>query len=310
MLKSLKHDKMKPQINTRLSFIFVPFVFFLVISRLSALTGFASFKIGVSPREVAMGGAGVASGTGPTAIYWNPALSSFNTSDFGLNISYARFFTDMSHQSLFLTQTTKPINLGFGIVNFNYGKVEYREDRPTDDPIGYFTPMDFALFLNLSRSLDPTTSLGISGKLYYSKLFDEVAQGIGADIGLLFKPKPNIKLGISVINFGQTLRFFREKVWLPTEGKVGFGYELLKFLKVAGDFSYLFYTQDFRLNFGSEINLGKAIFLRFGLSPFTQANQYSLGFGIARKDFRFEYAFSPYNYNFGSVHRFGLGIGY
>lgn len=285
-------------------------LFFLNLS--FAGSGLASLKICPGVREAAMANTGVASAQGPHAIYFNPATISFYH-NFLANIYYAKWFLDSHHQSLFVTRPTRIFNIGFGVVNFSYGKVEHRDTKPTDEPIDYFIPQDYSLFLTLSRALDDRTAIGVSGKFYYQKIFDKTVSSGGLDIGLRFDIMPKLSLGFSIINFGSTLRYLREKFWLPTEAKAGVSYKLPignHYLIGAVDFSYLPYDKKFNNGIGTEFGLNNFLFLQGGVRPFSETNKISTGFGFKLTNFRIEYSFSPYTYGLGVTHRFSLGFGY
>jgi hypothetical protein len=275
-------------------------------------SGFSSLKIVPGAREAAMAGTGVASAQGPQAVYFNPAAIS-RYSNLLANIHYAKWFLDTHHQSLFVVRPTKLFNIGIGIVNFSYGKVENREDKPTDSPVGYFNPQDFSFFLTLSRALDDRTAIGVSGKFYYEKIFSYTASGGGLDVGLKFNLLPSMSLGFSVINFGTMMRFQREKFPLPTEAKIGANYELPlsnKHLIGALDISYFPYEEKLSACIGVEFALNNFLFLRGGFRPLSESGKISTGLGVKLNNFRIEYSFSPYTYNLGATHRFSLGAGY
>uniref|UniRef100_A0A7C6EAM8 PorV/PorQ family protein n=1 Tax=candidate division WOR-3 bacterium TaxID=2052148 RepID=A0A7C6EAM8_UNCW3 len=303
-----KREKNFMPINKKLFLIIFIFNFAL------ANSGLTSLKICPAVREAAMANTGVASAQGPQAIYFNPATIGFYQ-NFLASLYYAKWFSDMHHQSLFVTRPTKIFNIGVGIVNFSYGKVEYRDTKPTDEPIDYFIPQDYSLFLTLSRALDSRTAIGVSGKFYYQKILDKTASSGGIDVGLKLDVMPKLSLGFSIINFGGTLRYLREKFWLPTEAKAGAN---LKFdlgttgssLIGAIDCSYLPYDKRLHLGIGAEFALNNFLFLQGGFRPFSETNKFSTGLGFKLKSFRIEYSFSPYTYDLGITHRFALGFGY
>lgn len=273
--------------------------------------GLASLKIVPGAREAAMASTGVASAQGPSAIYFNPAQVSRYT-NFLVNLYYAKWFFDTHHQSLFLVRPTKLFNIGFGMVNFSYGKVEKRKDKPTDEIVGYFIPQDYSFFLALSRALDERTAIGVSGKFYWQKIEAMTASSGGLDMGVKFQISPQFDLGFSIINFGSTLRYEREKFWLPTETKAGLSYNINfgnYYLIGAADFSYFPFDKRFGTGIGFEFAFDK-IALRAGVRPFAETGKFSAGLGIKWHKFRLEYATTPYTYNLGVTHRFAIGFGY
>jgi hypothetical protein len=288
--------------------IFLTIIFALAFSD----SGLASLKIVPGVREAGMASTGVASAQGPQAIYFNPAAIS-RDNNFMVNLYYAKWFLDTHHQSLFVVRPLKIFNIGFGVVNFSYGEVENRDNKPTEEPIGYFNPQDYSFFLTLSRALDSRTAIGVSGKFYYQKIFEKAVSAGGIDVGLKFDVMEKLALGFSIINFGSTMRYIREKFWLPTEAKAGASYNLPlgnHSLIGALDLSYLPYDKKFNAGIGAEFSLNNLIFLRAGVSPFSETDKISSGLGVKLNKFRLEYAFSPYTENLGATHRFSVGFGY
>lgn len=288
---------------------------FFIISILSFVNAnnvsYSSLRIIPSARECAMGGAGVISAIGPSAMFYNPALTA-NLNTFALNINYAKWFFDSYEQSLFLFRPLPYFNLGLGIVNFNAGELEARPDQPTDEVYGTFNPSDFNFFVNLSRRANKM-SYGLSGRFYYQKIYEYTATGYGADVGLTFNPLANFDLGVALTNFGTTMRFIREDFWLPTKFSLGITYKIQnpKFkIQNCLDLSYLFYDKKTELNAGIELSFTEKYFARAGYKLSELVNDYNFGFGLIVKQFRIEYAYSPYNLNIPSVHHFSLSLGY
>jgi len=278
-------------------------------------TGFSSLRINPSARECAMGGAGVISAIGPSAMYYNPALTA-TLKSFTVNINYTKWFLDTYQQSIFLTRPLPYFNLGLGVVNFNAGELEYRPDHPTESPYGEFNPVDFNFYLNLSRSA-AKMGYGISARVYYEKIYEYTATGIGADVGLSFVPVPNLQVGFSIINFGTTMRFIREDFLLPTKFLAGLNYNInfsqnssFPKLKIASDLGYLFYDKKAELNSGLELSFKDKYFIRTGYKSTEQANHYNFGFGVIVQKFRIEYAYSPFDLNISGTHHFSLSLGY
>ena len=108
--------------------------------------GFASLKIGIGTRECAMGDAGTASAYGPQSMYWNPALTGWETR-FAASASYSDWFLDMNKAALFAVRPTPIVNVGLGATVFNAGTMEFRDDHPSELPIGTFTPLDYSVYL-------------------------------------------------------------------------------------------------------------------------------------------------------------------
>jgi hypothetical protein len=274
--------------------------------------GFASLKIGIGSRECGMGDAGTAAARGPQAIYWNPALNGW-AEGFAANVSYSAWFVGMSKGGLFVVRPTPVLNLGLGLTSFSAGKLENRDDRPTDEPIGTFEPADYSLYLNLSRPLAPKVAMGFTGRCYYQKILDHSVSGVGADFGLLFLPRDGMKVGLAVLDFGSSMKYKYADFALPTRGNAGVSYSLpfgKSEFTATGDFGYGFFDQRISANLGAEVLLNQVLALRAGYKTLDPTAGLTMGLGVRVKGVRLEYSFGLHDLNLGATHRFALGLGY
>lgn len=274
--------------------------------------GFASLKIGIGSRECGMGSVGTAAALGPQGIYWNPALSGW-ARRFEASFSYADWFLDMNKSAVFAVRPTPLFALGLGATVFNAGKVEYREDRPSEVPIGTFNPFDYSLYLNLSRMVEPWLSLGVSGRYFYEKILDRSASGFGTDLGLAYEPLPRLKVGAAIVDLGSSLHFEFADFVLPTRGQAGLSYTLplgRSELTGAADLGYYFFDERLLANVGAEFVLNRVLALRAGYRFLDPTGHLSVGLGFKVKGLRLEYSLSPYDLGLGTTQRLALGFGY
>jgi hypothetical protein len=274
--------------------------------------GFASLKIGIGSRECGMGDAGAAGADGPQSMYWNPALTGWQD-HFSASVSYADWFLDMSKSALFVVRPTPIVNVGLGATVFNAGTMEFRDDIPTDEPLGTFTPYDYSLYLNVSRALPGRVTLGASGRFYDQDILSYNAHGWGADLGLAYEPLKNLKLAAAVMDVGSALNFMFADYALPSRAAVGASYALplgWARVSVAADGGYGFFDRQFALNTGAEVVLGKAVALRGGYRILDQTAGMTLGIGFLVKGIRIDYAYGADGLSLGATHRFSVGYGY
>ncbi|MCS7258718.1 MAG: PorV/PorQ family protein [candidate division WOR-3 bacterium] len=286
---------------------------------MSPLNSFVSLKIVPSAREQSMGGVGNVSAIGPQGMYFNPSITA-GLRSFALAINYQRRFLDTYAQSVFLIRSFKNFNVGFGLNTFNAGKIEVRPPWPTDEVFGEINPADFTFYFNISREIkvqDKTFRLGASPRLYYSKIGEYSASGYGIDLGMFFASIPNFNWGISLLDFGSEIRYYRIRDNLPTRLVGGVEYFLnlsrMKFLsnfKIGADFNYFVYERTSNLNIGGELNINKRLFIRAGYRINNKNEPYSFGLGVVAKKLRFDYAFIPYSLNLGIGHHLSIGLGY
>jgi hypothetical protein len=162
--------------------------------------------IGVGPRAAAMGGAGVAAYADASAVYWNPgALSRAGHSQF--MVSHANWFlgTDFNWAGLML-------NLGnLGAVGLSFTQLDYGEEAVTrvdeEDTGERWGAYDLAAGVSYARNLTSAFSIGGTFKYIQQKLWNETANGIAFDVGLLFITDfNNMRLGMSISNFGTDMK--------------------------------------------------------------------------------------------------------
>jgi len=271
---------------------------------------FGSLKILAGVREAGMGGVGVASANGPQAVVWNPCATA-GISGFAATASYAKWLLDTHHQSLFVARDLRLVALGLGITSFTAGEFEYRIG-PTEDPIGTFTPSELSFYLNLARPIGDMVQLGLTGRYFCSHIMDENASGMGIDVGVRVRPLERFVVGASIVDFGKTVSYIREVVWLPARGRFGIGYDLLPFdngrLTMSADGEFFIYTKEPDVRIGAEA-AWRELALRFGYSLLS-TNHLALGMGIRLKDILgIDYSFAPFGSDLGTVHRLSVGIG-
>lgn len=292
----------------------------LVVLPCSGYEGFSTLKIGVGARELALGGTGVADAPGANASYFNPALIA-RSREFQGHLSYTRWFLECQRSAGFVVRPLDRFNLGFGVVGFDAGRLEYRADIPTEDPQGYFGAQDLACFATVAARLDPKTTGGISLKVYYQKVYLESATGAGLDFGLTYALTPRFRWGLSLTNFSTLLALRYENYSLPTTARLGCSFALPGPLPVTltEDLSYFVNSKDLKSSTGAEIAIQRMLFLRAGyriLSRFE--NRYRLldptqglsaGLGLRVKRLRLDYAFVPYRLNLGATHHLSVNFG-
>jgi hypothetical protein len=274
-------------------------------------TGFSSLKILPGVREAGMAGTGVASAFGPQAIVLNPAAGA-GIDGFAAVASYAKWLLDTHHQSLFVSRNFSALCVGAGVSSFSAGEFEYRV-KPTEEPIGTFTPTDFTAYLNLARPIGDMVQAGLTGRYFYSRVYDSDAAGFGIDGGVRVMPVKRLTVGASVVDFGKTMSYVREVFWLPTRGRLGVSYDVLPFerarLTLAVDGSYFLYSGVPGAVAGLEFAWSEVVALRAGYDFLSQANHLNFGLGLRAGMFRFDYSFAAMNLDLGGAHRISVGLG-
>ena len=274
-------------------------------------TGFSSLKILPGVREAGMAGTGAASAFGPQAIAVNPAAG-VGTDGFAATASYAKWILDTRHQSLFVARRFPALCIGLGLASFSAGQFEYRI-KPTEDPDSTFTPTDFTAYLNLARRIGDKVQVGLTGRYFYTRVYEDDATGLGIDGGVRVTPTRRLTVGASVVDFGKTMYYVREEFRLPTRGRLGASYDFIPFehgrLTVAADGSYFLNSEAAGAAAGLEFAWSEVVALRAGYDFLSEANHLNFGLGLRAGLFRFDYSFAAMNFDLGGAHRVSVGIG-
>jgi len=274
-------------------------------------TGFSSLKILPGVREAGMAGTGVASAFGPQAITLNPAAGA-GIAGFAATASYAKWILDTNYQSLFVARDFSAFCVGVGFSSFSAGQFEHRV-KPTEEPIGTFTPTDFTAYLNLARPIGRMVHVGLTGRYFYSRVYNNDAAGLGLDAGVRVMPIERLTVGVSVVDFGKTMIYEREVFWLPTRGRLGASYDIKPFERVrvtfAADGSYFVYSGVPGAAAGVEFAWSEVVTLRAGYDFLSDANHLNFGLGLRVGVFRFDYSLAAMNLDLGGAHRVSVGLG-
>ncbi len=151
------------------------------------------FTVGAGSRAIGMGGAFVALGDDPSALYYNPAALRSNRY-FGVMVNHIQLFSGFSDASydflglVYPTMSYGSVGLGFmtagtgGIREFDYfsrelGEISYRESQAI---LGYGFDLPWQFFGKYT--------LGTNIKVLLQRVGDYSDTGTGLDFGFLYKP--------------------------------------------------------------------------------------------------------------------------
>ncbi len=152
------------------------------------------FTVGAGSRAISMGGAFVALGDDPSALYYNPAALRANR-HFGITLNHIQLFSGFSDANydflgiVYPTLSAGSVGLGVmtagtgGIREFDeysreLGEISYRESQAI---LGYAVDLPWNL---LGRF-----TLGSSIKILHQRVGDYSDTGSGIDVGLLYRTK-------------------------------------------------------------------------------------------------------------------------
>lgn len=305
-------------------------------------------NIPVGARATALGGAFAAIANDATAAYWNPgALSQLANNE--LYFMHSDYFADLSLEYISIVFPRE----GFGTVGLSLTALNMDEMLITtvDDPEGLtgstFDAGSFAFGVSYARNLTDKFSIGATVKYVSETIAKSKASGMAIDIGTIFTtPFRDIRLGVSVANFGQKFRIAGEDLLvqkdidpsingnnesvnanlttdrfdLPLNLRLGLAYDPIKTennrFTVAVDALHPNDNSE-SVNAGAEWALFKErFFLRGGYRNLfidENENSYTAGFGLQYRaqslQFRFDYAYADQQHLQG-IHQFGFSLRY
>lgn len=199
--------------------------------------------IAPDPVSGAMGDVGVATTPDLNSTFWNPAKLTFVNQNSGLGLTFTpwlkKYVDDMSLSYLSgYKKIDEEQAFGMALTYFNLGDIELTNGA--GQPIGSFTPREFAISASYSRKLSANLSIGVSGKYILSNLSGNITTSpvtdpkpgtsIAADIGIyhnkeitVLKKQSLLALGAAITNIGSKISYNSadEEDFIPTNLRVG-----------------------------------------------------------------------------------------
>ena len=269
-------------------------------------------KIGVDARSSGMGQATVAAVTDVTALYWNPAgLASLQ--EMSVLISHTSWIADIKHDFVAFAVPVGTSAIGVSLIALNLGEIEI---TTIENPMGtgsFYDASDLALTLTYARQMTDRFNVGITAKYIRQTIQNEVASGIGFDIGTsLDIGVSGLRLAMALTNYGASMQMRGDDLIipftpgpaatpikaqletrdfpLPTNFRIGIAFELMgkrsqimpsdaSTLVVAIDGNHPIDEKE-RGNIGAEYNWKNMIMLRGGYKYRYSEQGLSFGFGL------------------------------
>ncbi len=251
-------------------------------------------EIGVGSRATALAGAYTAIADGPESMYWNPAGIDWFSKD-AVSFNYSNWFA--GEKFLYAAGVLHLGSVGSFGASVTSLSTPYMLVTTVDYPDGVgqqFDAADIALGVTYARKLMERFSFGATFKYIDRRIWEMNANAMAVDFGILYQlPWQNIKLGMSILNFGsqlqmqgvdavvthqldptitgsnsQILASLYTREWnLPLSLKVGLSYQVLKNryneILLAADFVHPNDNYSFS-DVGAEYGFMDHVFLRVG----------------------------------------------
>jgi hypothetical protein len=291
--------------------------------------GAASFaRIGIDARPLAMGGTGVAIGSGLPIPYYNPArlagAAPFSTGGmysepYGRDLGVS--FQSLEALGAFGVQTGSSASIGVGVtwIQMEVDDIPvWDEENPGE---AYFFSATSSLYLvSAAVWVLPDVAVGLTAKIYSERILEGRGNGIGFDAGVLAALDVDgipLTVGMNAMDVGRTNVRWQGTTgepdnYVPWVNKLGVSAELFEGLALlAADFDWAVGrpAREQKIHLGAEVNPVGPLFVRAGWSSDLDASdsKVSAGLGVEFFDsFRLDYAYVPPRTVFGTGHFLSL----
>jgi hypothetical protein len=269
----------------------------------------AYLKMGLGAKAIGMGEAYAGVAEDSITAHWNPA---------GL-VNLKRPEASAMHADLNLDRKYEFLNYAAPAnekltwaVSWIHSSIEGIERRAGNADVGYlpgqlmgyFDDKENAFSASMSWKSTEKFSVGASLKYLMHDLYQNSADGMGLDLGFLFKENEDFSVGLAIKEIGASLKWdtasSREDD-VPLNTTLGFMYRPIKKMRMAVDINKV-EDLDTKINFGVEGILSKNICLRAGVHD----GDLTAGLGFDMNDWAMDYAFEEQE--LGDIHRISGSI--
>jgi len=278
-------------------------------------------RMGLGARAISMGNTGVAHPTNAYSSFYNPALFG-SIEDMTVGLSYSFLSLDRRFEYVSFSMKVPP-GAGFSIGWIKSGVEDLYSYNSIGEVTGDINQTANAIYFSFGRQFSEKLSVGVSLKILFEFIndgtddFDYSSNGVGFDIGLVYKINEDLSVGGLVKDLGSKFKASTDKIFqlggttidkYPVTGKIGAYYSTpLQWLRAAYDFEW----SDKGLkkhHIGLESLHGKNLALRIGLNGKNLVFGGGLDFKIFKTTSYLDYAFVPSIEDEGSSHIFSWQI--
>lgn len=164
-------------------------------------------KVEVGARALAMGGSFGAIANDASALYWNPAGIA-QIKHYEATFTHTRWIADITNGFAGFVMPLGGTN-AIGI-SAKYQTMDEMEQTTLEQPHGTgltFSAQDFAFGITYARAMTNYVRFGISTKFIQQKLWNETAQGLAVDLGMMLDTGIHgLKIAMIMTNFGTDLK--------------------------------------------------------------------------------------------------------
>jgi hypothetical protein len=261
--------------------------------------GLSWIKILPNARGKGLGDAYLTIGNNPSIGMWNPGAIG-QCSD-GIEFTHMAHFVGIRSENFAISKKK-----GKGVYNLYLSGtfvkgLEYRESKPTPQPLGYFNCYGFVIGVGYGRKLEEGLNVGGVIKLVQEKIFYYTTKTLLVDAGLTYMGIKDLWFGIALVNYGKYPKFRKVEIKPPRGVRVGVSYT--KFNTLLSIQINKYRDEILQPNIGIEYSLREEFVIRGGYSFWVDTYSFSCGFGIKLlRGWRLDYAFRDYKIGLGEGH--------
>lgn len=277
-------------------------------------SAFQFLQLGVGARPSAMGEAFAGVAGDVNSVYWNPAgLAALDRRE--LSVTHAQWLEEITYSSL---ACGLPVNGGTVAAAFNVlntGSID-KADNTGQRLAENYSMAEVMGLLSYARK-SGALALGANLKFISSRIEEETAQSLAADLGALYGGIAvhgrRLNLGLSVQNLGTRAQYVSEAYSLPVTVRAGAALEAYKGLLLVSDLVYREETVDIHAGaeytraFGTVVVAARAGYKDDTVKELGSLSGLTAGLGVGWTDFQLDYAWNSFT-DLGATHRLSLGI--
>jgi hypothetical protein len=162
-------------------------------------------------RDLAMGGATVATSAGVDAIYWNPAGLSRMTKSAEAMFSHMSYIADIGVEYVAVAANFEGVGaIALSLKSIGIGDIDVTTADAPDGTGEKIRPTYVTTALTYSRLLTDRISIGLTGKVISERIERVSAMGAAFDFGVQYSGFANIgglNIGVAVKNIGPAMKF-------------------------------------------------------------------------------------------------------
>lgn len=282
----------------------------------SRSSGLAFLRVEPDVRTTALGGAGAAlrpagEDFSPSLYLLNPGvrLDSLNTT---AQLAHSFWLGGSGIEFLGLAFPAGRGQWGLFITSANIGEFELREDRATDEPLGYFGAHYLHAGVSGNYPVNSSLSVGVRASVIYEKIFYEQAAGGSFSAGAQYRIRPGLTAGVALNHLGAMSELRETSTPLPASIRGGLSYETelpgreIGLLLLADGGYYL--EDHLFAGGGIELELWDLLSGRFGISGTDERVKTSYGIGLRWKRLRVDYGLWIDQYQLGTPHQISVSL--